>query len=825
MASRKRYKDPHADREASKYENPVPSRELILQVLDDQGKPLGKHDLAGLLDVDEDGEVGLERRLKAMLRDGQLVENRNGKVGIASRMDLIAGRVQGHRDGFGFLIADEPGRKDLFLAPRQMEKVMDGDRVLVSTAGVNRFGKEEARIVEITERAVTEIVGRYHREAGVSFIEPENRRITKEVLVEDLNGIKPEHGDHVRAEITQYPSRDQHVLVRLIEVIATPDQAGMEVEVALRRFEIPHQWPKGVPEEAQRFGAEVPHPAKAHRVDLRDLPLVTIDDESAKDFDDAVYVESRQRGGWRLIVAIADVSHYVHPGTALDNEAHKRGNSVYFPNRVVPMLPEALSNGLCSLNPHVDRLCLYCDMLVSANGRISRFVFREGVMRSRHRLTYNKVGAIIEEPESELATETVKSLDDETLDSVWAFHEMYLALRRRRELRGAIDFESNESRILFDEQSKIRDIVPVQRNVAHVMIEEAMLAANICAARLLEKAELPALYRNHEPPKEERLTNLQQFLGGLGLSIPWSEGPIGPQVFQELGETIAERPDRQVIQTMMLRTMSQAKYEAHVKGHFGLAYNAYTHFTSPIRRYPDLLVHRAIRYLIRSGADTPHADNPGGLPAIQRDHILPFSLNDMIAMGEHCSMTERRADDATRDVEQWLKCQYMEDHLGAEFDGVVSGVAAFGLFVQINNLHIDGLVHVANLDSDYYHFDDVNMALVGESSGRRFSLGDAVTVKVAGVHTDDRKIDLELISSTPAPGKRGGPKPKAAAKKGARKGAKKGAGRKKPAAGKGGGDAGGGSEREKIARGDIPGDAKSGDGAKKSGQRKPRRRR
>ena len=402
---------------------------------------------------------------------------------------------------------------------------------------------------------------------------------------------------------------------------------------------------------------------------------------------------------------------------------------------------------------------------------------------------------------------------------------MYLALRRRRELRGAIDFESNESRILFDEQSKIRDIVPVQRNVAHVMIEEAMLAANICAARLLEKAELPALYRNHEPPKEERLTNLQQFLGGLGLSIPWSEGPIGPQVFQELGETIAERPDRQVIQTMMLRTMSQAKYEAHVKGHFGLAYNAYTHFTSPIRRYPDLLVHRAIRYLIRSGADTPHADNPGGLPAIQRDHILPFSLNDMIAMGEHCSMTERRADDATRDVEQWLKCQYMEDHLGAEFDGVVSGVAAFGLFVQINNLHIDGLVHVANLDSDYYHFDDVNMALVGESSGRRFSLGDAVTVKVAGVHTDDRKIDLELISSTPAPGKRGGPKPKAAAKKGARKGAKKGAGRKKPAAGKGGGDAGGGSEREKIARGDIPGDAKSGDGAKKSGQRKPRRRR
>ncbi|MBF5056536.1 ribonuclease R [Alcanivorax sp. 521-1] len=824
--SRKRYKDPHADREAEKYENPVPSRELILKVLDDQGKPLGKHQLADILEVGEDGEVGLERRLKAMLRDGQLVENRNGKVGIASRMDLIAGRVQAHRDGFGFLIADEAGRKDLFLAPRQMQKVMDGDRVLVSVAGFNRFGKEEARIVEIAERAVTEIVGRYRQEAGVAFIDPENRRITKEVLVEDHNGIKPGAGDHVRAEITQYPSRDHNVLVRLEEIIATPEQPGMEVDVALRRFEIPHQWPDGVEQDAERFGAEVPHPAKAHRVDLRDLPLVTIDGEDARDFDDAVYVERRKRGGWRLIVAIADVSHYVHPNSPLDNEAHKRGNSVYFPNRVVPMLPEALSNGLCSLNPHVDRLCLYCDMLVSANGRVSRFVFREGVMRSRHRLTYTKVGAVIEEPESPLAVKTVESLDDESLDSIWAFHEMYTALRERRELRGAIDFESDESRILYDEHQKIRDIVPVHRNVAHVMIEEAMLAANICAARLLEKAGVPTLFRNHEPPKEERLANLQQFLGGLGLSLAWSEGALTPKVFQELGEAIAERPDRQVIQTMMLRTMTQAKYEAEVKGHFGLAYNAYTHFTSPIRRYPDLLVHRAIRYLIRGGAETPHADNPGELPAIPKDHILPYSQSDMVAMGEHCSMTERRADEATRDVVQWLKCQYMEDHLGEEFDGVVSGVAAFGLFIQIQDLHIDGLVHVANLDSDYYHFDDVNMALIGESSGRRFSLGDGVRVKVAGVHTDERKIDLELISSTPAKGRRGGGKKKAASRKKkapARQGGKSGS--DKSGSEKGGSEKAG-SEREKLARGEIPkggkGDAK-GDGKGGAGKRRRRR--
>ncbi|WP_101675420.1 ribonuclease R [Alloalcanivorax mobilis] len=825
MSSRKRYKDPHAEREAANYENPVPSRELILQVLDDQGRPLDQHELAGFLDVGEEGAVGLERRLKAMLRDGQLVENRKGQLGLVSRMDLIPGKVQGHRDGFGFLIPEDRERKDLFLAPRQMQKVMDGDRVLVSVEGVNRFGKEEARIVEIVERGTTEVVGRYDREGGVSFIEPENRRASKEVVVEDHNGLNPNPGDHVRAEITQYPSRDHRVLVRLVEIIAAPDQPGMEVEVALRRFEIPHQWPQGVEEEARRFGAEVPHEAKAHRVDLRDLPLVTIDGEDARDFDDAVYVSRRRRGGWRLIVAIADVSHYVHPGSALDNEGHRRGNSVYFPNRVVPMLPEELSNGLCSLNPHVDRLCLYCDMLVSANGRISRFVFREGVMRSRHRLTYNKVGAMIEEPESELAQQTVASLDDDSIDTLWAFHEMYLALRARRELRGAIDFESDESRILYDENQKIRDIVPVVRNVAHVMIEEAMLAANICSAHLLEKSGLPALYRNHEAPKEERLSNLQQFLGGLGLSIPWSEGAIGPQVFQALGQQIAERADRSLIQTMMLRTMSQARYEAVNKGHFGLAYNAYTHFTSPIRRYPDLLVHRAIRYLIREGGENPHVDNPGELPKIPKAKILPYSEQDMVAMGEHCSMTERRADDATRDVVQWLKCQYMEDHLGEEFEGVISGVAAFGLFVQINDLHIDGLAHVANLDSDYYHFDDINMALVGESSGRQFSLGDAVVVKVAGVHTEERKIDLELISSTPSKPRRAG---KPAAKRGGRGGGKGGGDKKgdkkadkKPAAKA----ADGASERDKLARGEVPSARKGRSKASGGGERKGRRRR
>ncbi|MEH6784580.1 MAG: ribonuclease R [Alcanivorax jadensis] len=783
MPPKKRYRDPHADREAENYENPVPSRELILEVLNDHGKPMEFEQIASLLEVDEDGEVGLERRLKAMLRDAQLVQNRNGKLGVVSRMDLIAGRVQAHKDGFGFLIPDDKTQSDLFLGPRQMEKVLDGDRVLVSDAGVNRFGKKEARIVEITERVATEVVGRYYREAGISFLQPENRRITREVLVEDKNGLKPNPGDHVRATITQYPSRDHHVLVRLEEIIATPDQAGMEIEVALRRFEIPHVWPEGVEADAERFGAGVPHKAKAHRVDLRDLPLVTIDDETARDFDDAVYVERRPRGGWRLIVAIADVSHYVSPGSALDREAATRGNSVYFPNRVVPMLPEALSNGLCSLNPHVDRLCLYCDMRISANGRLTGFVFREGVMRSRHRLTYNKVGAMIEEPDSQLAQDTVASLDDESLDMIWSFHEMFLALRKRRAERGAIDFDSDDTRIIYDENQKIQAIVPVTRNVAHIMIEEAMLAANICSAKLLEKAGVPALFRNHEPPKEERLSKLQQFLGGLGLSLGWSEGAPRPHVYQDLREQILERPDRNVIQTMMLRSMTQAKYEAENKGHFGLAYKAYTHFTSPIRRYPDLLVHRAIRFLIRSEAVPNHVDNPGKLPKIPREKIIPYSQADMVAIGEQCSMTERRADDATRDVVSWLKCQFMESHIGDVFEGVISGVANFGLFVQLNELHIDGLVHVANLDSDYYHFDEVNLTLTGESSGRKFGLGDGVTVRVAAVHTEERKIDLQLESSTPS----GKGRPKGGSKKTG-----------------GGNRRGGNSEREKLAKGDIP---------------------
>ncbi|MEY1661011.1 ribonuclease R [Isoalcanivorax beigongshangi] len=757
----RRYRDPYADREAAQYERPVASRELILQVLNDHGQPLARPELEQQLGIDDDTDrEALRRRLKAMLRDGQLVENRRGQYGPIERMALIAGRVQGHRDGFGFVITDEPSEEDLFLSPRQMTLAMDGDRVLVSVEGRNRFGKQEARVAKIIERASTDVVGRFKRGPAGPRIEPSNRRITLEVLVSDLNGLEPADGDHVRAEILHYPSpREPRLVVRLVEIIAAEDQPGMEVDVALRSHEIPYIWPDAVQAAAAAFADTVSPAEWKGRVDLRDLPLVTIDGEDARDFDDAIFVERRLLSrGWRLVVAIADVSHYVTPGDELDREAHRRGTSVYFPNRVVPMLPEKLSNGLCSLNPDVDRLCLFCDMQVSAGGRITRFAFGEGVMRSHRRLTYTEVGNWLERPDSEEGQAVDASLDRPLKRMLTAYQKLFQALRTRREARGAIDFETVETRILYDDQKKISAIVPAERNSAHMMIEEAMLAANICAAKALQDAELPGLYRNHEPPKPEKLMALRDFVAPLGLTLKWSEkdGDAKPAVFQALNDQIGDRPDRVLIQTVMLRSLTQARYAAENKGHFGLAYGAYAHFTSPIRRYPDLLVHRALRYLIRNGDSGAPVTNPGKLPKLKRPEALPYDTAAMTVLGEHCSMTERRADDAARDVVQWLKCQYMEQHLGEEFEGVISGVTSFGLFVQINDLYVDGLVHVATLDSDYYRYDDKRHQLVGESSGRRYRLGDSVRVQIAAVHTEDRKIDLLLVDA---------PKPRGARKK------------------------------------------------------------
>lgn len=747
MPTKKTYQDPHAQREAERYDNPVPSREIIMQVLKDQERPLSLKELTKLLSVTDDAcREAFGFRIKAMLRDCQLLENRSGNLCLVDRTNLIAGRVEAH-DGFGFVLPDGDG-DDLFLSPKQLQKVMHGDRVLVLERQ-HLNGRRTAQVIEITQRAVTSMVGRYYQEAGSGWLVSESRKLRTEAKIVDNGGLAPEDDVFYRASIANYPDGKHVMRVRLEERIASEDDAGMEIEVALRNFDLPFEWPAAVEQQAAAISDEVSEKDKQGRFDLRQLPLVTIDGEDARDFDDAVYVEARKRGGWRLIVAIADVSHYVRPNTPLDREGHLRGTSVYFPSRVIPMLPEKLSNGLCSLNPNVDRLCLCCDMTVSAAGRISSFVFREGVMRSHSRLTYTKVAALIEEPKSELAQQLRKQLPTNILDQLHAFHDMYRVLRSQRELRGAIDFESTETRIIFDDMLKIEAIVPTRRNVAHTMIEEAMLAANVCAARLLEKQKMPALYRNHEGPKLDKLAGLREFLGPLGIALDWNgKTKPTPAIFQKLAAKLEGRPDRGLIQLMMLRTLTQARYEAECKGHFGLAYSHYTHFTSPIRRYPDLLVHRALRYLIRQDG-SKQVDNPGRLDEIHRSSLLPFSPAQMVELGEHCSMAERRADDASRDVMKWLKCQFMEQHIGDEFSGTISGVTGFGLFVEVDDLYIDGLVHIASLGQDYFRYDSRLQQLQGEASGYSYRLGDRVTVQVAAVVTDERKIDFQMVDHQP----------------------------------------------------------------------------
>lgn len=765
MSSKKTYQDPYAKREAERYENPVPSREAVLQVLADKGRPLTADALTDLLGVeDRSNRMAFGFRLKAMLRDGQLLENRAGKLGIIEQMDLLPGTVEAHKEGYGFVLLDAK-KPDLFLPPRQLQKVMHGDRVLVSENYHRYLKRSEAHIVEITERAVTQVVGRFHQEGSAAWVLPDNKQLRFEALIANMNGFTPQEGDHLVASIEQYPTARHSMRVKIEEVIASPDDAGMEIEVALRSFDLPFTWPADVTEQLKRIPDSVAAKEAKGRADLRDLPFVTIDGEDARDFDDAIHVSKRPRGGWRLMVAIADVGHYVRPGSALDNEAVNRGTSVYFPSRVIPMLPEKLSNGLCSLNPDVDRLCLYCDMLISANGRISRYAFGEGIIRSHYRFTYTQVGAYLEQAESDAAQTLYQTLSSPLQTQLVAFHQLYLTLRAQRENRGAIDFDRTETRVLFDDQLKIRNIVPATRNVAHTMIEEAMLAANTCAARLLKEEKLPTLFRNHEPPKQDRLANLQAFLEPLGLHLDWDgKSDPAPATLQALGAQIASRPDKDVIQVMMLRSLTQAKYESTNKGHFGLAYPYYAHFTSPIRRYPDLLVHRALRYLIREGR-SKRVMTEGTLKPVPRQQILPYNDKQMLELGEHCSMTERRADDASRDVMKWLKCQFMEQHLGSTFSGTISGVTNFGLFVELDDIHIDGLLHIANLGDDYFRFDQNMMLLRGRASGYEFRLGDAVEVRIAAVLTDDRKIDLQLVSHQPSGKKAGKHSGKTARKK------------------------------------------------------------
>jgi ribonuclease R len=652
--------------------------------------------------------------------------NRKGEVCIVAKLDLVTGRVQGHPDGFGFLVPDEGG-DDLFLSPREMHKVLHGDRITARRVGVDRRGRPEGAIVDVLERVNRDVVGRVHEERGVWFLEAENRRINQDLMIPEgeRNGAVP--GQVVVVEIIEQPSEHREATARVKEILGSATDPGIEIEIALRKHDLPFEFSAAALRQAKRLPADVRPADRKGRVDLTALPLVTIDGETAKDFDDAVYCE-RKGKGFRLIVAIADVSHYVRDGDAIDADARERGTSVYFPRRVIPMLPEALSNELCSLKPNVDRLCMVCDMSVSADGVIGGYEFYPAVMHSQARLTYTQVWDWLSDPKAAKGADAKKLLPH--LSNLYA---AFKALLKTREARGAIDFDSVELAIEFDEKGRIAQIVPAPRNDAHRLIEECMLAANVSAADFAAKHEQPILYRIHEGPPPDKLAVLREFLAGSALSLGGGDDPAASDYAQLLGK-VRERPDFALLQTVLLRSLSQAQYSPDNVGHFGLAYDAYAHFTSPIRRYPDLLVHRALKAVLAGKHYTPSGQ----------------SWN---ALGVHCSMTERRADDASRDVTQWLKCFYMQDRIGEEFAGTISGVASFGLFVTLDGLNIDGLVHVTELGRDYFHFQQARHALIGEKSGRTFQLAGRVRVKIARVDLETAKIDFTLVEDAEGGGR------------------------------------------------------------------------
>ena len=748
MAKKSLPQDPNYAKELAKYDNPIPSREFILQIIRTHNAPMTKEEIFVALGItDETRQEAMRRRLRAMENDGQLVFTKRKCYALPEKLDLLKGMVIGHREGFGFLQVE--GKKDDFFIPNvQMQKVMHGDYVLAQPNGFDRKGRPEVRIVRVLEANKKQIVGRFFIEQGIGYVMPDDSRITRDILIPDNARLGARMGQVVVVELHPRTAPFFQPIGKITEVLGDNMAKGMEVEIAIRKHDIPHSFPSAVEKQLKKWAEDVPEEAKRGRVDLRDLPLVTIDGEDARDFDDAVFCQ-KQGKGWKLWVAIADVSYYVRPKSALDTEAYNRGNSVYFPNRVVPMLPEKLSNGLCSLNPQVDRLCMVCEMTISAKGKMTDYQFYEAVMNSHARLTYNKVAKILEKDTAlcERYASLVPHLQD--------LHDMYQALVKARQQRGAIEFETIESKFIFNALGRIERIEPVVRNDAHKIIEECMILANIASANFMEKHQEPALYRIHAVPSEEKLTAFRSFLAECGLSLSGGNKPT-PTDYAQLLEQIKPRPDHELIQTMLLRSMSQAVYSADNIGHFGLALEEYSHFTSPIRRYPDLTLHRGIKYLLakQKGSKRKTTDTGG----------YHYQLEEIDGFGAHCSSTERRADDATREVADWLKCEYMQDHVGEEFEGVISSVTGFGFFVRLNDLFIDGLVHISGLANDYYLFDMPKQRLIGENSGMIFRLGDAVKVRVEAVSLEQKQIDFSLISSERKP-KRSGKTARTKAKK------------------------------------------------------------
>ena len=741
--------DPYGDAEASRYDNPVASRKWLLELLEEAGRPLDYDEMASLTQTVESNREGLFARLSAMCRDGQIITDRIGRYVLVERAGLVSGRVSAHRDGFGFFEPDDDG-DTLYLHDRQMRKVFHGDRVLVALMPPSRHSKSkrEARIVEVLERTHQRLIGRVREQAGVKFVTPEDDRFLHQILIPDDKLHGAQFGQFVVVQLDTFPESNRQPVGHVVDVVGAASDPGIEVQVAVRTHDLPYEFSEEAIAQARAFGDPIDPTIADMRMDLRDYPFVTIDGEDARDFDDAVYAAPRGKNGWTLWVAIADVANYVTENSPLDQTAIERGTSVYFPSEVIPMLPETLSNGLCSLNPLVDRLALAVCLEIASTGRVTSYRFHEVVFQSQQRLTYKQVQDTLDAVEADhqspaaLRTAIVDSdrFSTNVAENLADLFSLYRVLRVARDDRGALDFDSVEAKFSFNDKGKISGVVPHQRLEAHKLIEECMLAANVAAARCLKKFKLPTLYRIHEGPSDERLAALRQFLGSMALDLGGGEKPE-PSDYQALLDQAQARPDFPLIQAMILRSMQQAKYAPDPDiGHFGLSYDHYTHFTSPIRRYPDLSVHRLLKRIVQTGAQ----DDPVKLV---RDR-LP-DMERMVGLGEHCSMTERRADEASRDVEQWLKCQFMREKLGEEYQGTITGVAGFGLFILLDELFVEGMVHVTQLPPDYWVFSEQQHTLTGERTHQVFRLADSVRVTVARVDLDARRIDFALAGNGP----------------------------------------------------------------------------
>ncbi|MDF1655732.1 MAG: ribonuclease R [Coxiellaceae bacterium] len=720
MVKKFKKKDPHYQREKKKYADPLPSREFIIEHLEEVNTPCSSAQLSADLGLKKDQIVALNRRLRAMERDGQLRCNRKGCYGLLNKLELVRGKVQAHRDGFGFLLPEDDGQ-DIFLPSRQMNGLFNGDSVVVRVMRTNSRGRREGSVVEVLEHNTKQLVGKLCNEGGIWFVSPDSRHMPQDVLVgpEDLNGA--ESGQFVVIDVIHQPQVHAHTRVRgkVAEILGDHLTMGMEVELALRSHQIPHEWPKAVEKEAKKYKDKISKAELSRRCDLRDLPFVTIDGEDARDFDDAVLCQPLEKGGWRVYVAIADVAHYVAVDSAIDQQASERGNSVYFPARVIPMLPEVLSNQLCSLMPKVDRLAMVCEMTLDSKGHVKSSQFYNGVIHSHARLTYEQVNEFLHHD---------GKMPEDVQQTVKDCYAVFQLLIKQRKLRGAIDFETVETRIQFGEDGKIDQIVPVTRNEAHRLIEELMLLANKTTAEYLLKHNAVVLYRNHECPEGDKIEGLRDFLKMFSLRLSGGS-ETSAMDYSKLLSQIQGRKDSHLLQTVLLRSLKQAKFEIENKGHFGLSYDAYCQFTSPIRRYPDLIIHRAIKHIT----------------SVDAKKSYPYTAEAMAGLGEHYSTTERRADKATRDSVDWLKCYYMRDKVGETYKGIISDVTSFGLFVQLENIYVEGLVHIATLKNDYYHYDSGHHLLRAKKSGKTYRLGDEMTVLVAKVSVDDRRIDFDCV--------------------------------------------------------------------------------